>query len=313
MTTSLVRTLTCVATALAVATSVGCAQTAGPATSAVSPSQTPTVTGSPQGTPQSDVAFAELETRFDARLGVVAIETGTGATVEWRADERFPYASTFKALAAAALLDDVGVDGMSRRVSFSSDDLVTYSPVTEKSVGTGMTLAEVADAAVRFSDNTAGNLLLESLGGPEGLDRRLDEVGDDVTVVSRWETALNEGIPGDDRDTSTPRALASTLREYTLGATLDADERELLTGWLIGTTTGDTLVRADLPPDWVVGDKSGAGGHGTRNDIAIVYPPDSDPLVIAVLSTRGIADAEYDDRLIAEAAAAAVAALGVAR
>ncbi|MEY2848590.1 MAG: Beta-lactamase 1 precursor [Actinomycetota bacterium] len=284
---------------------------AGCAAPGVSRSPATSDSASPSGPSESaDEDFTALESAFDARLGVFAVDTGSGAVVEWRADERFAYASTFKALAAAALVDEVGISGLSERITFGADDLVTYSPVTEQFVGEGMTLMEVADAAVRYSDNTAGNILLDTLGGPAGFDAQLAAVGDDVTNSSRTETSLNEGVPGDDRDTSTPRALATTLREYTLGDTLNVEEEALVTGWLIGTTTGDALIRANLPADWVVGDKSGAGGHGTRNDIGIIFPPNSEPIVIAVLSTRGDRDAEYDDALIADAAAVAVSALG---
>ncbi len=172
-----------------------------------------------------------------------------------------------------------------------------------------MTLGEVAHAALTVSDNTAANLVFDALGGPSELDAALTDLGDDTTVVSRTEPDLNEATPGDDRDTTTPRAFAGDLREYLLGDTLTTAEREQLEAWMTATETGDTLVRADLPPDWVVGDKSGSGGHGTRNDLAIVRPPGRAPIIISVMSSRDERSAERDDRLIAEAAAAIVAAL----
>ncbi|WDZ83953.1 class A beta-lactamase [Micromonospora cathayae] len=253
--------------------------------------------------------FRQLEKEFDARLGVYAIDTGTGRTMGYRADERFAYASTFKALAAAEVLDGTTDAELNRVVRYSADDLVTYSPITEQHVGEGMTLRAIADAAVRYSDNTAGNLLLRQLGGPQGFERELRGIGDKVTDPARYETALNEARPGDRRDTSTPRALAQDLRAYAVGDALEPGDRDVFNGWLRGNTTGGELIRAGVPDGWVVGDKTGSGGYGTRNDIAVVWPPDRAPIVLAVLSSRDEKDAGYDNALIARAAEVVIAGL----
>lgn len=254
--------------------------------------------------------FEALETEFDARLGVYAIDTATGAEVSFRADERFAYASTFKALAAAAVLQKNTAAGMQRVVTFTSDDLITYSPVTELRIDGGMTLLEIADAAVRFSDNTAGNLLLDELGGPGGFDAALAAIGDDTTRAERWEAGLNDAVPGDPRDTTSPRAFATDLREFALGDAMSADKQAVLIEMLKANTTGANLIRAGVPADWVVGDKTGSGGYGVRNDIAIVWPPGRDPIVMAIMSTRDSPGAERYDALIARAATAVVTALG---
>jgi beta-lactamase class A len=256
-----------------------------------------------------EAEFARLEAEFDARLGVYAVDTGTGRTVEHRADERFAYASTFKALAAAAVLDATSTAELDQVVRYTRADLVMHSPITEQHVGQGMTLRELGDAAVRYSDNTAANLLLARLGGPAGFERALRDLGDQVTDPERFETDLNEAAPGDQRDTSTPRALATDLRAYVLGDALSVEDRSVLTGWLRGNTTGDTLIRAGVPAGWQVGDKTGSGGYGTRNDIAVVWPPDGAPIVLAILSSRDQKDAEHDDRLIARAAKLTIEAL----
>ena len=253
--------------------------------------------------------FARLEAEFDARLGVYAVDTGTGRAVEHRADERFGYASTFKALAAAAVLDATSTAELDQVVRYTRADLVTHSPITERHVGQGMTLRELCDAAVRYSDNTAANLLLKRLGGPAGFERALRDLGDQVTDPERFETDLNEAAPGDRRDTSTPRALAADLRAYVLGDALSVEDRAVLTGWLRGNTTGDTLIRAGVPAGWQVGDKTGSGGYGTRNDIAVVWPPDGAPIVLAILTSRDRKGAEHDDRLIARAAKLTIEAL----
>ncbi|WP_320065918.1 class A beta-lactamase [Micromonospora sp. RTGN7] len=259
--------------------------------------------------PSAQPEFARLEADFDARLGVYAVDTGTGRTVAHRADERFAYASTFKALAVAAVLAATTPAELDQVVRYTRADLVTYSPITERHAGKGMPLRDLAEAAVRYSDNTAGNLLLARLGGPAGFARALRGLGDRVTNPVRNEPSLNEAAPGDERDTSTPRALATDLRAYVLGDALAADDRALLIGWLRTNTTGDGLVRAGVPAGWQVGDKTGSGGYGTRNDIAVVWPPGGAPIVLAILSSRDEADAEYDEKLIARATEATVDAL----
>ncbi|MFE4533708.1 class A beta-lactamase [Streptomyces scopuliridis] len=252
----------------------------------------------------------ELERTFDARLGVYAIDTGTGREVAYNDGERFPYASTFKALAAGAVLRKNSMAGMDRVIRYTKDDLVAHSPVTEKNVATGMTLKELCDATVRFSDNTAANLLFDELGGPKGLEAVLRGIGDDITRMDRREPELSRWVPGEKRDTSTPRALTEDLRAFVLGDVLGKAERGQLTQWLKTNTTGDALIRAGVPKGWVVGDKTGTGSyHGARNDIAVVWPPDSAPIVMAIMSNRPAKDAQHDDKLIAEAASVVTGAL----
>ncbi|MFG2828194.1 class A beta-lactamase [Streptomyces sp. NPDC048434] len=248
-------------------------------------------------------AFKELERKFDARLGVYAVNTGTGREVTYHDGQRFAYASTFKALAAGAVLRKYSLHGMDKVIKYSRGDLVSYSPVTEKHVGTGMSLRELCDAAVRYSDNTAANLLFDAIGGPKGLDAVLEELGDDVTRMDRREPQLNQWSPRDTRDTSTPRALAKDLRAFVLGNVLPQRERAQLAKWLQTNTTGAELIKAGMPHDWVVGDKTGAGStYGTRNDIAVVWPPHAAPIVVVITSNRGSKDADYDNALISKAA-----------
>ncbi|MDU0288342.1 class A beta-lactamase [Saccharothrix longispora] len=292
-------------TVLALAVLTGCAS--GPAPLAPPPAATTSATTSAPtastATSVPDGAFARLEEEFGATLGVYALDTGTGREIAYRADHRFAHASTIKALAVGALLRREPVEALDEVVTYSRADVVSHSPVTGERVDTGITLREAADAAVRLSDNTAANLLFRALGGPEGLGAALRGIGDTTTHVDRVETGLNEATPGDVRDTSTPRALATGLRAFALGDALPPDRREFLVDLLRRNTTGDDLIRAGLPADWVVGDKTGSGGYGTRNDIAVAWPPGgAAPVVLAVMSTRGTPDAEHDDALIARAA-----------
>lgn len=250
--------------------------------------------------------FGRLEREFDARLGVYAVDTATGQELAYHADDRFGYASTYKALAAGAVLQKNTGDELNKLVTYDRSDLESHSPITQDHVETGMRLRAVIDAAVRDSDNTAGNLLLRELGGPNGLDTTLRAIGDTTTHADRLETDLNKTAPGDIRDTSTPRALADSLRVFTTGNALPEDRRAILIDMLRTNTTGKTLIQAGTPAGWQVGDKSGAADYGTRNDIGIVWPPARAPIVIAILSDRSAKDADYNDALIARATTVAL-------
>ncbi|WP_413789313.1 class A beta-lactamase [Paenibacillus tyrfis] len=274
---------------------IGCAKVVNPAvTQSTEKTQTVVTSGSDE--------FIQLENKFGARLGVYAIDTGTSRTIAYRPEERFAFASTYKALAAGAVLQQSSIANLDKVITYTKEDLVTYSPITEKHVETGMTLRDICDATIRYSDNTAGNLLLKELGGPKGFETALKKIGDNVTTSARFETDLNQAVPGDTRDTSTPKALATTLQAFTVGDVLPTDKRKLLTDWLRGNTTGAKLIRAGVPEGWQVGDKTGAGSYGTRNDIAIVWPPNRAPIIIAILSSRDKQDSAYNDDLIAQAA-----------
>nr|WP_080493778.1 class A beta-lactamase Bla1 [Bacillus cereus group sp. BfR-BA-01350] len=253
--------------------------------------------------------FSKLEQKFDARLGVYAIDTGSNQTISYRPNERFAFASTYKALAAGVLLQQNSTEKLNEVITYTKEDLVNYSPVTEKYVDTGMTLGEIAEAAVRYSDNTAGNILFNKIGGPKGYEKALRQMGDRVTMSDRFETELNEAIPGDIRDTSTAKAIATNLKAFTVGNALPAEKRKILTEWMKGNATGDKLIRAGVPTDWVVADKSGAGSYGTRNDIAIVWPPNRAAIIIAILSSKDEKEATYDNQLIKEAAEVVIDAI----
>lgn len=247
-------------------------------------------------------AIKQLESKSGGRLGVSVLDTTTGIPIHHKGDERFPMCSTFKVLAAAAILKDVGskLEGLERRVRIEQADLVASSPVTSKHVsGDGMTLRELCDAAITMSDNTAGNALLKNIGGPAGLTSFARSLGDDITRLDRTETELNEATPDDPRDTTTPNAMAANYRRLLLGDVLPPEGRDQLGKWLIANKTGDTRLRAGLPQGWRVGDKTGAGEHGTCNDVAIVWPRERSPLIIAVYLTGATLDPNGRNDVIA--------------
>jgi beta-lactamase class A len=301
---------------VAVVVTAGCGDepltsTAPPPPTAPTPPLTATdrETSSAAVTVLRDEDFAQLERDAGARLGVYAVDTGTGRSIAHRADERFAYASTIKALMVATLLQRTAEPDLDRQIDVRAADLVPHSPVTREAVGGTMTLRELADAALRVSDNAAANLLLQELGGTAGLQAALTAVGDDVTRVSRGEPELNEAVPGDERDTTTPRALASSLKAFLVDGALSPEDQTALDSWLRASTTGTDLVRAGVPPDWVVGDKSGSAGYGTRNDLAILRPPGRAPIVFAVMTSKDQKGSARDDALLASATEVVVDAL----
>ncbi|MFF7894608.1 class A beta-lactamase [Streptomyces sp. NPDC007907] len=286
--------------------------------SAGDPGRTPAPTGTRPGRHSHSsrplvhrLRLADLERAYDARVGVHALATGTGATVVHRAGERFAFCSTFKALAAAAVLHHRTASGLDRRVTYTEADLRSTTPVTGRHVKTGMTLRELCDAAVRHSDGTAGNLLMRDIGGPPALTSYLRRLGDTVSRMDHYEPDLHDVPPGDPADTTTPQAIATDFRALLLGTALPARERRLLMDWLSrnATDVGARRIRAGLPGDWKVADKTGTGDYGRANDIAIVHPPRTAPLVLAVMTDRTGHGTEPSDALVAEATRRAVTAL----
>jgi beta-lactamase class A len=247
-------------------------------------------------------ALAEIERTRGGRLGVCLLDVGSGRRIAHRADERFALCSTFKALAAALVLTrvDRGDERLDRRIVYGKDRIVSYSPETEKHVDEGMALGDLCKAGLTLSDNTAANLMLESFGGPPAVTAFARSLGDEVTRLDRSETALNEAAPGDPRDTTTPAAMAEDLRRILLGDALSPASRDQLTAWMLANRTGDKRLRAGLPGDWRVADKTGSGGHATTNDIAVVWPPGRKPIVATVYYAESQAGDEARNGVIAE-------------
>jgi beta-lactamase class A len=262
------------------------------------------------------LAAEELETleqQHHARLGAYAIDTVTGTTVAYRANERFPMDSSFKGLACGALLHQhpLGSGYFDQLVHYTQHDVLAYAPITGQHVDTGMTISQLCDAAITLSDNTAGNLVLYQLGGPAGWTAVMRALGDPISRLDRWETDLNTSIPGDPRDTTTPAAETADYRTLVLGPALGEPERTQLTNWLFGNKIGNNRIRAGVPTDWKIADKTGTGtGYGSAVDVGVLWPPhDGHPIALGILTTHDTHDAIADNALIAAAAKIVVTAL----
>lgn len=248
--------------------------------------------------------LADVETQSGGRLGVAIHDTHSGRRTGHRADERFPLCSTFKLLAAAAILRrvDDGAERLDRRVRYEAKDLLSYAPIAKERIGDGMTVEELCEAAMIVSDNTAANLLLAALGGPAAITALARALGDTVTRLDRIEPELNEAIPSDPRDTTSPAAMAKTLHALTLGDALAPSSREKLIAWLVANKTGNSRLRAGLPAGWRVGEKTGSGERGTANDAGLFWPPGRAPIIMTVYLTETSAPAVQRDAALAAVA-----------
>jgi beta-lactamase class A len=249
--------------------------------------------------------IATIEKRTGGRIGVAALDIGSGKRLDYRSEERFPMCSTFKFLAAAAVLEHV--DGrqekLDRFVSYEAKDILEYAPVTKVHLKDGgMTLGALCAAAIEQSDNTAGNLLLDIIGGPVGLTKFARSIGDETTRLDRKEPELNSAVPGDERDTTSSAAMCANMQQLTLGNVLSESSRHQLEDWLQHNETGTLMIRAGVPKTWTVGDKTGRCGNGAANDVAIIRPPGRAPIMVAIYSIGSTASADDRAAIVAEVA-----------
>ncbi|ANE81114.1 class A beta-lactamase [Mycobacterium adipatum] len=258
--------------------------------------------------PTLEERIRELEARHNAFIGLYAANLQSGLVVDNRADEPFALCSTFKTYAAARVLRGVadGEFSLDQPIFVPPEGVLPNSPVTGERLGQQMTLAELSQAALQRSDNLAANLLLEAIGGPQAITAFARSIGDDRTRLDRWEIELNSAIPGDPRDTTTPRALATGYRNLLAGEALPPAQRELLEGWMRANQTSS--MRAGLPPGWTTADKTGSGDYATTNDSGVAYGPDGARVLLTIMTRTQSADSDAEGLrpLIGEVAALVV-------
>ncbi|GAB3233682.1 class A beta-lactamase [Pseudaeromonas pectinilytica] len=245
-------------------------------------------------------AIVALEGKLSARIGVAVLEVKTGEQWNYKGDERFPLTSTFKTLACAKLLQDAEHQRLklTDSVTVQQSDLVTYSPVIEKQVGQPVTLNVACAAAMHTSDNTAANIVLHAVGGPEGITRFMRELGDPLTRLDRQEPELNQGLAGDERDTTTPNAIARSLQTLLFGSALSPSSQQQLQRWMEQNQVTGNLLRSVLPAGWSIADRSGAGGFGARSITAVVWAKNQSPLIISIYIAQTDAPMEARNQAI---------------
>ena len=241
--------------------------------------------------------IADYERACRGRLGVFARNLRTGATLQWRADERFVMCSTFKASLAGLVLQrvDEGQDRLDASMAYGPADVPDwYAPVARQNLSRGeLTIRELCDAAVTQSDNTCANLLLSRVGGPPALTEFWRSLGDQQSRLDQVEPYLNRTPEGMPENTTTPKAMAGSLEALVLGPRLSPGSRQLLTQWLLDCQTGFRRLRAGLPENWRIGDKTGNNGLDAAGDIAVAWPDPRSPIVICAY-TRGGSPSQGD-------------------
>lgn len=249
--------------------------------------------------------FAQLESSAHGRLGIMAINTANDQLLEYRSNELFPFCSTGKVMVVGAILkaSESNSELMQRQLHYTKQDIESsgYAPITGKHIADGMSVDALSKAAITYSDNGAMNQLLQILGGPQVVTSYARSLGDNKFNLVRTEPQLNTAIPNDVRDTTTPAAMAYSLQKLSLGTALDQKQQLQLQEWLKQNTTGEKRIRAGVPKGWTVGDKTGTGSYGTTNDVAVIWPPQTKPIILVVYFTQNDKDAKPNDQVIAQA------------
>lgn len=247
-------------------------------------------------------ALAQLEKDNGGRLGVFVLDTGSGETASHRSGERFAMCSTFKMLLAANVLSrtDAGKESLDRAIAIPASGFLGNSPITKEHAGSKMTMRDLCQAVITRSDNTAANLLLDTISGPQGITEFARRLGDTVTRLDRTEMSLNEAKPGDPRDTTSPEAMVTNWQKLLLGNFLSEPSRKQLTAWLIATTTGRERLRAGFHANWTAGDKTGSNGENTSNDVAIAWPDNQPPVIVAAYLTECPGPEDKREAVLAE-------------
>lgn len=258
-------------------------------------------------------SIEELESKYHAYVGVYAVDLASGRTLAHREDDPFAMCSTFKAYAVARVLQKTEQGELDLQQPFFIDPaaLLPNSPVTAPHAGATLSLAQLCAAALQRSDNAAANLILQAIGGPPAVTEFARSIGDERTRLDRWEIDLNSAIPGDPRDTSTPRSLGSGIQSLFTATVLGQPQRHQLEDWMRANVTSS--MRAGLPPGWTTADKTGSGDYGSTNDVGIAYGPNGQRVLLSVMTRSQSADPDADSLrpLIAEVTSFVLASLPV--
>ncbi|MCF6766562.1 class A beta-lactamase [Thiotrichales bacterium 19S3-7] len=256
----------------------------------------------------------QLELEYGGKIGITVIDTSNNATLRYHSNDRFPYCSTFKFIVVGAILKQSNHNPnlLTQRIYYTKNDIVNaYSPYTIDNLKQGnssMSVKALSKAAM-YSDTTATNLLIKKLGGNDKVIEFAHSIGNTPFRLDRMEPHINTAIPGDQRDTSTPYAMAYSMQQIALGNVLNKMQKDYFQQWLRLNQTGDQRIRAAAPSNWIVGDKTGTGDYGTTNDVAVLWPPNHKPIIISIYYTQDKKDAKSNNMVLKLAAKVGITAL----
>lgn len=246
--------------------------------------------------------IASLERNFDGKIGVYAINTNNNQTIGYRANERFPVQSTMKLIGVAALLkqSQYNKNLLQERIHYSKNDLAPWHPITGKYVNSGMTLEDLAESAISYSDNVGIDLIMNKLGGPKAVTDFAHSIGNKSFNVTHYDGNLNAN-PLSIKDTATPKDMALSVQRLTLGNILNPSQRTQIVTWMKDNTTGYKRIRAGIPIGWTVAEKTGGGfgSFGVANDIGILWSPYCKPIVLAIYTVQNTKEAKSRDDMVA--------------
>lgn len=246
--------------------------------------------------------LANLEKIANGKIGVYAINTNNNQIIAYRANERFPVQSTCKLIGIAGLLKSSNKNKnlLQEKIHYTKDDLIAWHPVTGRHLAEGMTLEELSEAAISYSDNAAMNLIMKKMGGPRFVTDYARAIGNQSFHIEHYEGNLNSN-PHDQHDTATPKDMAISVKKLTIGNALTQFQRAKLMTWLRNNTTGYQRIRAGVPLGWVVAEKTGSGDYGVANDIGVMWSPTCKPIVLAIYTVQHIPEAKGRSDIIASA------------
>ncbi|CEO39784.1 class A beta-lactamase [Photobacterium kishitanii] len=224
------------------------------------------------------------EQQIQGQIGVAIIDTQQHSQWNFNGSNHFPMMSAFKTLACANVLYDVQQHKLSltNKIKVTKAGLINWNPITQNFVGGQMSLQSVCGAAMFMSDNYAANLVLEQIGGPQGLTEFLRTIGDKKTRLDHFEPKLNYVEKGALNDTTTPIAMMNTIKKLLTGNVLDSENKAQLQLWMTNNMVSDDLARAVLPRGWKIADRSGGGVNGSRTLTAMVWNEHQQPLFIGI-------------------------------
>ncbi|MCP4956292.1 MAG: class A beta-lactamase [Photobacterium aquimaris] len=229
--------------------------------------------------------LAKIEHQLGGTVAVAVYNANTNTSWSYHGEQRVPMMSTFKTLACADLLhqaDTQRID-LNQAITIKQSDILSYAPVTTDRVGTSMTLAQLCNATMLTSDNTAANLVLNNIGGPKSVTQFIRTLDDKITRLDRIEPNVNNVSTAELRDTTTPIAINSTLYHLLYTDALSTSARTQLKQWMMDNKVSDPLLRAVLPAGWHIADRSGYDStYGSRGITAAVWQQGKQPIMISI-------------------------------
>jgi beta-lactamase class A len=250
--------------------------------------------------------LSTLSRRAGGEIGVAVIHVETDNSVAIDGTKQLPLYSVFKLPVAIAVLKEVEQNRLSlhQKLRITSAEATpgwrANTNLWRKPVV--LTIEQLLELSIVRSDNTSTDKLLNLIGGPAVVTRRMRDLGlENIEIV----TSVHElGSRPEKMNTGSAEDLARLLVKLEKGEVLQPGGFQLLRGFMERTQTGAKRLRGDLPRGTVVADKTGTGDAGVvTNDVGVITLPEGKGhIAIAVLLSGSKLSLEEQEKLIAEIA-----------